>query len=222
MNHALIDPILVVVLLMNFFLLGTGRLQAIINTVAVQGVILGIVYALGHPDVEQSGASSINLRTLALASAMILIKGFVMPKIMTFAMREARVEWLSEPALGLTGSMLLGAIGTGLVMAESHSLPLRGDEASHLLVPTSFATVLTGLMMLTMRREALTQVAGYLVLENGIFIFGLLLVEAMPVLVEIGVLLDVFVGVFVMGIVIHHVNVQFSAATSEQLSALKE
>lgn len=222
MNPTIIDPILVFVLLINFFLLGTGRLKAIIQAVAVQGVILGIVYALAHPEVDESGASVINLRTLALAAAMIGTKGYVMPQIMTFAMREARVEWTSEPYLGLTGSLLLGAIGTGLIMALSNELPLRDEHASHLLVATSFTTVLTGFLILTLRREALTQVAGYLVLENGIFIFGLLLVQAMPALVEIGVLLDLFVGVFVMGIVIHHVNVQFSASTSEHLSALKD
>ena len=63
---------------------------------------------------------------------------------------------------------------------------------------------------------------GYLVLENGIFIFGLLLLEAMPFLVEVGVLLDLFVGVFVMGIIINHINREFSSVSTEQLSALKE
>ena len=52
---------------------------------------------------------------------------------------------------------------------------------------------------------------GYLVLENGIFIFGLLLLEAMPFLVEVGVLLDLFVGVFVMGIIIYHINREFAS-----------
>ena len=50
------------------------------------------------------------------------------------------------------------------------------------------------------------QVVGYLLLENGIFLFGLLLLEAMPFLVEAGVLLDLFTGVFVMGIIIHHIS----------------
>jgi hydrogenase-4 component E len=107
-------------------------------------------------------------------------------------------------------------------MALSSTLPLREEHASHLLVPSALATVLTGFLILTTRREALTQVLGYLVLENGIFIFGLLLVDAMPMLVEVGVLLDLFVGVFVMGIIIHHVNRQFSASTSDHLSALKD
>jgi len=222
MNMSWIEPLLVTVVLLNFFLLGTGRLKAIIYCVAVQGVVLGIIYPLAHQATHESGASVVSLRLLALSAAMILIKGIVMPQMLTYAMREASVEWKIDPYVGVTASLLLGALGTGLVMALAATLPLREEHGSQLLVSASLSTVLTGFLILTMRREALTQVAGYLVLENGIFIFGLLLVQAMPALVEIGVLLDLFVGVFVMGIIIHHVNRQFPASTSDHLSALRE
>ncbi len=76
--------------------------------------------------------------------------------------------------------------------------------------------------MLTMRKMAIMQVLGYLLLENGIFLFGLLLLEAMPFLVEIGVLLDLFTGVFVMGIIIHHISREFSSLNTKHLSELKE
>ncbi len=66
------------------------------------------------------------------------------------------------------------------------------------------------------------QVVGYLLLENGIFLFGLLLLEAMPFLVEAGVLLDLFTGVFVMGIIIHHISVSFTSISTEHLTELKE
>lgn len=220
MNTTLIDPFLVLVILLNFYLLGTSRLKAIIYAAAVQGVISGILYPLAHR--TDGGTNAVSVRLLALAGAMVAIKGFVMPKVLTYAMREASVGWKIEPYIGVTASLLAGAIGTGLVMALSATLPLREEHAGHLLVSASLATVLTGFLILTTRREALTQVVGYLVLENGIFIFGLLLVQAMPALVEVGVLLDFFVGVFVMGIIIHHVNRQFPASTSDHLSALRE
>jgi hydrogenase-4 component E len=65
-------------------------------------------------------------------------------------------------------------------------------------------------------------VVGYLILENGIFIFGILLSEAMPLMVEAGVLLDMLVGIFVMGIVINQISREFSTMNTERLSALKE
>ncbi len=82
-------------------------------------------------------------------------------------------------------------------------------------MPASLATVLTGFIVLTTRRKAITQVAGYLILENGIFIMGLTLVEAMPFLVEVGVLLDLVVGIFVMGIMIYQINREFSSLDTD-------
>jgi hydrogenase-4 component E len=101
-------------------------------------------------------------------------------------------------------------------------LPLPDDHISHLLIPASLATVMSGFLILTTRREALAQVLGYIVLENGIFIFGLLLIEAVPVLVELGIVLDLFVGTFVMGITINHVSRAFPEASTEHLASLKE
>src|SRR5207237_2507886 len=102
--------------------------------------------------------------------------------------------------------LLLGAVGTGLALVFSYTLPLAEEHTGLLIVPASLATVWTGFLLLTTRKKAIMQVLGYLVLENGIFLFGLLLLEAMPFLVEVGVLLDLFTGVFVMVIIIHHLS----------------
>ena len=100
---------------------------------------------------------------------------------------------------------------TAVAILFASYLPLAPEHVGSLLVPASLATVLTGFIMLTTRRKAITQVVGYLVLENGIFIIGLLLHEAMPFLVEVGVLLDLLVGIFVMGIVINHISREFQS-----------
>ena len=89
-------------------------------------------------------------------------------------------------------------------------------------MPASFATVFTGFLILITRQKAVIQVAGYMILENGIFVFGLLLVEALPLLVELGVLLDLLVGVFVMGIIMHSIQRTFSSINTAKLSALLE
>jgi len=63
---------------------------------------------------------------------------------------------------------------------------------------------------------------GYLVLENGIFIFGMLLVEAMPLVVEMGVLLDLFVAIFVICIIVNQINQAFASMDTRRLVSLKE
>jgi hydrogenase-4 component E len=70
--------------------------------------------------------------------------------------------------------------------------------------------------VLTSRSKAITQVLGYLTLENGVYAFGATVAFGMPILVELGILLDVFVGVFVMGIAIFHISRQFDHIDTDQ------
>ncbi|HEX7604258.1 MAG TPA: hypothetical protein VF316_21720, partial [Polyangiaceae bacterium] len=101
-------------------------------------------------------------------------------------------------------------------------LPLAPQHARSILVPAALATVTSGFLVIATRRKAITQVAGYLVLENGVFVMGLGLLEAMPFLVEVGILLDLFVAIFVMGIILHHVSREFASLDTGRLSDLKE
>ena len=123
--------------------------------------------------------------------------------------------------MGYTASLLLGSIAIALAFAIAARLPLPGQQ-NDLLVPVSLATVMIGFVVLTTRRKALTQVAGYLMLENGIYLFGLTHTESVPYLLEVGVLLDVFVGVFIMGIVVFHINREFDSLDSARLTELTD
>jgi hydrogenase-4 component E len=209
-----VDPLLVLVLLLNFFLLGTSRLRAIIDGSALQGVLLGMLVIFVH--------RGVGLQSGVVASAAILIKGVLIPSLLHRAMREAAIRREIEPLVGYITSLLLGAIATGAAVLFARVLPLAPAHVGSLLVPASLATVLTGFLILCVRRKAITQVVGYLVLENGIFIMGLCLLEAMPFLVEVGVLLDLLVAVFVIGIIINHINREFASLDTARLSALKE
>jgi hydrogenase-4 component E len=229
MNATAIDTLLVIVLLLNFFMLAATRLRAVVIAVAIQGVLLGPIYLLAHtghkvlvhPSPGLIESPSV-LRMIVLAALMVAIKGYVIPSLLFRALREIDVRWQVETVIGSIPTLLIGAVGTALAMEYGRTLPLASDHTSNLVVPASLATVWVGFLILTTRRQALAQVLGYLVLENGIFIFGLLLIEAIPMLVEAGVLLDVFVGVFVMGIIIHHVSRAFPSASSEHMRVLRE
>jgi len=212
------DPLLIVALALNFVALGVSRIRGVINAVALQGVLLGILALFVHPE--------IGTRVILLVAVTIALKGLVIPRFLVHALREANIQEEVKPAVNFMGSLLLGAVGTGLAMVFSDTLPLADFPAAQhkhlLLVPASLATVWTGFLMLTTRKRAIMQVLGYLLLENGIFLFGLLLLEATPFLVEIGILLDLFTGVFVMGIIIHHISREFASTSTEHLTELKE
>lgn len=213
MSHA-VDPLLVLVLLVNFFILGTSRLRAVIDGSALQGVLLGILVIAVH--------GSLGAQSVLVALAAMLIKGALIPALLHRAMRDAEVRREVEPFIGYIPSLLFGAMATGGAVLFVRILPLAPEHVGSLLVPTSLATVLTGFLVLCTRRKAITQVVGYLVLENGIFIMGLCLLDAMPFLVEVGVLLDLLVAVFGIGIIINHINREFSSLDTARLSALRE
>jgi len=209
-----VDPVLVLILMLNFALLGTSRLPSAINASAAQGVLLGLLAVLvnGVPE----------LRPALVALATISIKGLLIPKLLHRSLREAGIRLDIEPYVGFVMSLVLGAVATGAAIIFADRLPLIQAHHGSLLVPASLATVLSGFLILSTRRKAITQVIGYLTLENGIFIMGLTLHETIPMLVEIGVLLDLLVAIFVIGIVINHISREFGSLDVGQLDTLRE
>jgi hydrogenase-4 component E len=204
---------LLLVILLNFFVLGSSRLGACIHAVALQGAVLALLPLTAH------GVSG---HTVLLAAGAFALKGLFIPRLLLRAIREVRIRREMEPLIGFVPTLLLGALVTAGSFIFGDLLPLVAAHQGGLFIPTALATLFAGFLLLISRRKAITQVVGYLILENGIFIFGVLLVEAMPLMVEAGILLDLLVAVFVMGIVIGQINREFSTLDTEQLSALKE
>jgi hydrogenase-4 component E len=210
---SLADQLLVLVMLINFVVLGSSRMAFCIRAAAVQGVILGVLPSIIH---------SFSWHLVVITGGIILAKGLVIPWLISDAVRKARIKREVEPFIGYVPTLILGAVATALAFVFAERLPLAPEHQDLLFVPAAIATLMTGFLVLTTRRKAISQVIGYLVLENGIFIFSLLLTTAMPVMVEAGVLLDLLVGIFVMGIVINHISREFSSVDTSRLSALKE
>lgn len=209
----LADQLLVLVLLINFISLGTSRLMFSIRAVAAQGVILGILPGLIHP---------FSWHLVGITVVIIAVKGFIIPLMLGRAVRSAEIKREVEPFLGYVPTLLLGAVFTALSFGFAGRLPMLPEHQNYMFVPASIATLMAGFLILTTRRKAISQVIGYLVLDNGIFVFGLLLTEAMPIMVEAGALLDLLVGTFVMGIVINQISREFSSLDTSLLTSLKE
>ncbi len=205
--------LLLCVILTNFWVLGTTRLSSVIRATAIQGTLLAALPIALHP--------RWSLHILGLAAGTFVVKAVLLPTFLRWAIREAAVRREIEPVIGYTASVTLGAVAVALSFAIAGHIPLPESD-SVLLIPVALSTVIVGLLVLTTRNKALTQVVGYLVLENGIYIFGLSQAERVPFLVEVGVLLDIFVAIFIMGIVVFHINRAFDSLDSTRLSELKD
>ena len=209
-----IDSILIFLVLTNLILLGSSRLRNAIRLMAAQGVALGLLPLLLHGALSWPG--------VLLGLGSVGIKGLLFPFMLNRALRETRARREIEPFVGPVLSLLIGVGVLTLAFGFGSRLPLPWAAPSALLVPGGLFTMWTGLFLIMARRKALTQVLGYIVMENGIFVLGMVVVEAMPLLVELGVLLDIFVAVFVMGIIVFHIQREFDHIDVSQLDALRE
>lgn len=200
---------------LNLVALGSSRLPSLIRTVSMQGIALGLMPLILE-------GSALDWRILLVSVATVAGKGFVIPSLLKRAMRAANIEREIQPFIGLVPSLLLGAGGTVAAVVLAGALPLLPEHAGSLLVPGALASVLTGFILLIGRAKAISQVCGYLILENGIYLFGLLLIKATPLMVEAGVLLDLTVGVFVLGIIIDRIQRAFDSLDTRKLTTLHE
>ena len=211
--HGINNLLLLMVILLNFFTLGSSRLGACIRAVALQGAIISILPVTLH---------GISGHSVMLATGAFVLKGIFIPWLLFRAIREVRIRREVEPLIGFIPTLIIGALTTSAAFIFADNLPLIDAHRDSLFIPTALATLFTGFLLLITRRNAITQVLGYLMFENGIFVLAVLLSEAMPLMVEAGVLLDLLVATFVMGIVINQINHEFSTLNTERLSALKE
>jgi hydrogenase-4 component E len=208
------DLILVLVVLTNLKLLGSSRLGASIRVVAAQGVMLGLLPVLAH-------VHELSLHFAALAVGTVALKGVVFPWLLFRALREAEVTREVEPYVGYITSILIGLAALAASFWLGGRLPVSTVEPASLLVPSALFSILAGLFLIVARKRAVNQVLGFLVLENGIYTFGVGIVVETPFLVELGVLLDAFVAVFVMGIAVYHINREFDHIEVDRLDRLK-
>jgi len=199
---------------LNLLALASSRLPSVIRTVAVQGVALGLMPLLIEPRPDWM--------VVVVALATVAVKGFVIPALLGRAMRAANIDREMQPFIGFVPSLLLGAGGTIAGVAGARLLPLLPEHAGTLLVPGALASIFTGFVLLVGRVKAISQVCGYLILENGIYLFGLLLIRSTPLLVESGILLDLTVGVFVIGIIVDRIQRAFDSLDTRKLTALHE
>jgi hydrogenase-4 component E len=217
MTNTGLDLSLVLALVLSLAVLGTSRIGAAIRYFSLQAACVALV-----PLLLDTRSGVIGPHAFILFGATVVLKVFGVPWLLNRSVREAAVRTEVEPLIGFGTSLALGGGLVALSFALAQKLPLPQRPASDLLIPVAFSLLMIGLLLIISRTKAVTQVVGYLVMENGIFLFGLLLIEVMPYLIELGILLDLFVAVFVMGIVIFHINRAFDHIDSHQLDSLKD
>ena len=180
------DLLLLLAIVLDLAVVASSRLNGCIRASALQGLVLGLL-----PIAFLWEGSGVNpVHAVVLAAALLILKAVVIPSLLLRAVREADVRREVEPFVSLHLSLMLATLLVGISFGLSTVLVLPHPAPSVVVVPAALATLLTGFLVLVSRRQAVTQVVGYLLLENGVAIFGQTLTRAIPFAAELAILLD--------------------------------
>ena len=206
--------ILLTVFAFTLFYIGIAtRLVSYIRMLVFQGILLfGITF------IELSDVNWINLALLLVET--IIFKTIAIPYFLSYLIKKNKIIREAEPFVSNFWSLLI--ITALFLLSFILSGVLDFPTPSKIFVIVSFSTILTGLYIIISRKKVITHVMGYLVLENGVFVLSLAVGSHQPMFVNLGVLLDVFVSVLVLGIFINQIGNTFEEMNVDNLSNLKD
>ena len=202
-------------LAMDLLLAVSSRLLHCIRLVAFQGLIIGLI-----PLAMWQWTTPPHTELIVIAVLNIALKCVLIPYLLARTMRSAHVCRELEPLVGYGTSLLIVLASAAFSFFFCRELPLPGENVSFLAAPVAFTTILTGLFLIVSRKKAITQAIGFLTFENGITAFGAGMALEYGLVVELGILLDVFVLVFVMGIAVFRISREFQHIDSDRLNTL--
>ncbi len=212
------EIVLVLILLSILLSLASNRLLALVKIMALQGIAVSILpLLLEHYRTMGSGG-------LIFFQMMLLIKGVLIPGLLYFALKKISIHREIEPIIGYHASLFVGLLIILLAVSITDALGNAIPTGNALLLTTAITAFFAGLFLMMSRRKAITQVIGYLMLENGIYLIGTALTQHSHIsyVVEFGVLLDLLVGVMVMGIILNNINHAFDDIDTDNLNRLRD
>lgn len=215
LSAQLINLCAALLLLIAFAMLSQRRILSLINLYAMQGLMLSISTAIVA---SYSGQHHLYYS----AGLTLLLKVLVLPWILHRLIRRLSVKWDVETMFNIPTTML---IGIGLVVfAFNLAAPISqmAGTVTKSTLGIAMASVLLSFLMMITRSKAIPQVVGFLSMENGLFFAATSATYGMPMVVELGIALDVLVGVFILGIFFFQIREAFDSLDLKHMEKLKD
>jgi hydrogenase-4 component E len=195
----LIDILGALLLFTMLLILAAGQLFRAIYAVAAQSVFLGIAGAV-------LGAATGNVDLWIIAGITIAVKAVLLPWLLMRVVKRIQVSREIEPVVPTHVTLAVAAAIVVLAFHLNASLGSVRQAITGNALPVGLALILIGVLVMATRRKALTQMVGLFASENGIFFTAMAISQGMPLIIEIGVILDVVLGALVMGILVLRVR----------------
>ena len=202
-----------VLLLSAVFLVWRRTQSGSIRLLSLQGVALATLVAL-------IGVHKANLETFAVALLVLFLKGVLLPVLLTrSALRQG--EGRDTPFINPTAALLLVALLAVLAYVVSRPLAILGSGPAIQVIPVGMTLVLIGFLLLATGRHAIAQLVGFLVLDNGIATVAFLTAGGVPLVVELGVLVDVLLVVLILRVLTGRIRDAYGATDLDDLTELR-
>ncbi|MGZ5383128.1 MAG: hypothetical protein ACXWH0_03945 [Acidimicrobiia bacterium] len=198
-----------------FGVLWRRRLISIIRALALQGAAVASVALL-------LGFDRRSFEPIAAAVLVFALKAVLIPVILARRVRQTEELREVDPVVNIPTSLLAGGFLTLLAYATGRHIAQLGSDAASRAVPAGIAIVLIGLLVLVTRRKAMTQIAGFLLLENGIALVAFLTTAGLPLVIELGGALDLLLVVLVLQVITGRMLSEFGATDLNQLRELRD
>ncbi len=197
-----------------FYLSVTSRVKTYVTVLQIQGVILTVL--LLFPLVEQ-----FSFIALILPATLFTVKVILIPRYINKILLDLDVKRTIEPTIQQFSFLLLVIFTMSVIFVATNILS-KSTGIETIPFASGFSAVAVGIYVIIFRRKLIVHVAGFLVLENGIFLFGSTIASKLPMMIELGSLLDVFVVVFLMGIALNKISSTLSGFDVSSLRRLKD
>jgi len=211
----MLNTLAALLLLLSFAMLAQRRVVTLVNLLAVQGALLcGATLLLAW----RTGANHLYLS----AALTLTLKVIFLPWLLHRLIRKLGVYWDTEPLINITGTMLIGVLVVVFSFGLAQPISALASTATRNAIGIAVAVVLIAFMTMITRRKAMSQVVGFLSMENGLFFGAMSATYGMPMIVEFGVALDVLVAMLVLGVFFFQIREQFDSLDLQHLESLKE
>ncbi len=209
----MIDVLLITFLISLFYVAIANRIMTYLKVLAFQGVLLFVVVFL-----QLSEINPVNLALILLET--IVFKSVAVPLFMAYVLKRNNITRESEPFLPNFVSLIIITFIVVITILLANGV--EDPNLDKIFFVVALSSLFTGLYFIATRRKIITHVIGYLIIENGVFVLSIAVGNEMPMLVNLGIMLDIFASVLILGIFLNKIGDVFKDIDVDQLSRLKD
>ena len=209
----MIDVLLITFIITLFYLAIANRMLTYLKVLAFQGVLLFVVVFL-----QLNEINPVNLALILLET--IVFKSVAVPLFMAYVLKRNNITRESEPYLPNFVSLIITTAIVVITILLANEV--KDSNLDKIFFVVALSSLFTGLYFIATRRKIITHVIGYLIIENGVFVLSLAVGNEMPMLVNLGIMLDIFASVLILGIFLNKIGDVFKDVDVSQLSNLKD